>query len=256
MSVRSVTAQEVSFFHDKGWTHLPQFVDPAICDLLLKDAEAAHAQHRVSGEFGEVVDRSFAAYLPKREMPYKSTVLLSPTMGTNIARLLDVPQVRLEKDVLLLKLPESTGKHDGTLYHQDYPGHPFDRSNLLTIWVALHDMPAEAGTMRFYDGSHHKGVFGQAYADGICLSKRVKSLRAEDLSPPLSMKKGDATAHHCLTVHGTPPNLSSAPRWACAMLYMDADVRFNGNAPLLEPGVTPDYMGKFDFPAHPLLPQA
>jgi ectoine hydroxylase-related dioxygenase (phytanoyl-CoA dioxygenase family) len=255
MSVRSITAEEVAFFHEKGWAHLPNLVDKAICAQLLKDAEAAHAQRRVSGEFGDIVDRSFASYSTKRQEPYASTVLLSPTMGTNIARLLDVPQVRLENDVLLLKLPENSGKHDGTLYHQDFPGHPFDRSNFLTIWVALHDMPAEAGTMRFYEGSHHKGVFGQAYADGICLSKRVKSLREQDLSPPLGLKAGDATAHHCLTVHGTPPNLSNASRWGCAMLYTDADARYSGNAALLKSGVQLDYMAKFEHPAYPLMPQ-
>jgi len=254
MSIRSVTQSEVSYFHDKGWAHLPNFMEKSVAADLLKDAQSAYAEHRLAGAFSKGVDRSFTSYRPRREGAFANDVVMSPLMGRNIARLLDVPRVRLKKDLLLLKMPESTGRHISTLYHQDMPGHPFDRSHFLTLWIALHDMEPEAGTMRFYEGSHRQGMKGQVFADNVCLTQRVKSLRPEDLSPPLSLKAGDATVHHCLMIHGAPPNQSNDPRWSCAILYIDAETRFNGNNSLLPPGVHMEMYDLFDDSVFPLLP--
>ena len=255
MSVRSVTPAEISFFQNQGWVYLPGLVNMAAIPEFLDEAREAFALQRLAGDYGEIVARSWTAYVSNRDRVHAKNVIMAPTMGKNVSQLLDAPQVRLETSLYLIKTPESEGNHAETIYHQDFPAHPFDRSNLLTVWIALHDMPAEMGTMRFYEGSHMNGVFGQAYADGISLSERVKSLRDKVLSPPLNMKAGDATVHHCLTIHGAPPNYSHDPRWAFAILYTDADARYNGNSVLLPPGVEIEYMAKFEHPAYPLVPQ-
>ena len=43
---------------------------------------------------------------------------------------------------------------------------PFDRVGGLAFWVALDDVPAERGTMRFLSGSQRQGCLGRARVQG------------------------------------------------------------------------------------------
>jgi len=252
--IRRLKSHEISHFHQKGWAYLPGLVNTDICAQLLDFAEGAHKQDKADKYLG--IDRDFRAYNPRQdqERAPRQRIMMSTTMGRNVADLLEVPQARLEGDVFLLKSPSSDGTHERTLFHQDFPGHPFDRSGFLTIWIALHDMDATAGTMRFYEESHCMGVLGQVYADNVCLNERVARQRSKALSPPLSLKAGDATVHHSLTVHGAPSNTSSDPRWAYAIIYVDADARYSGNSLMLKSGADLKLFDKIDHPAYPLVP--
>ena len=254
MNLRSITAAEVSFFQEHGWAYLPSLVDGDAVTKARKHAQAAFGEQM---ELGEIVDRCFYR-LPgeDRDGTFSKEIICSATMGSNIIRLLNVSRVRLWTDGPLLKLPEQEGAHDETLYHQDFPGNPYDRSSALTIWIALHDMPAAAGTMRFFNRSHRKGVLGHVFADGVDLRRRCAVLRDEDLSSPLNMRAGDATAHHSLAVHGAPPNRTSDRRWAYIALYMDADARNTGTPGLLPEGISIAPFARFEHPSFPLLPMA
>jgi hypothetical protein len=255
MTVRPVTDQEVTFFHDNGWVHLPRLVDANTVRFLLGQAEKAFAGGHSAGAFGPIVDRNFQAFVgEKRDSVVAGEMVLSPVMGRNIGRLLELPRVRLLADGYMLKMPEAGGAHDDTLYHQDFPGNPVDRSSFLTVWIALHDMPAEAGVMQFYNRSHTKGVYGQVFADGIDLRQRCAALKDADLSPPLNLTAGDATVHHSLTVHGAPPNRTANNRWAYNILYMDADSRYTSSPGLFPAGVTIAPFAVLDHPVFPLLP--
>ncbi len=256
MSVRPITDAETDHFQQKGWVHLKSLVDKDTVSYLHDRSEAAYAENRTTGEFGPIVDRNFSAFLGEpRDSDVSKTMVQSPVMGRNIARLLDVPGIRLLADGYMLKMPQREGAHDDTLYHQDFPGNPVDRSTFLTVWVALHDMTPEMGVMRFYDGSHMSGVHGQVFADGIDLRKRVR-LKDQALCPPFAMKAGDATAHHSLTIHGAPPNASSSRRWAYNILYMDSRCRYTGSPGLFPEGLVVEPMTVLDQSIFPLLPMS
>jgi hypothetical protein len=258
MSVRAVTDQEVAEFRQKGWTFLPQFVDLSVVSELRARGEKALNAYRRVGDYNDILDRNFRPFPGEGIDPLTKDVVMSPIMGQNMTRLLRVPQVRLySQGAYLLKLPESESEHEETLYHQDFVGNPVDRSGFLTIWIALNDMTAEAGTLRFYNQSHRLGVFGHVFMDGICLTKRCDELADLELSPPLSMKAGDATAHHSMTVHGAPPNRTGDPRWAYALMYMDSETRYTytPGQPLEKP-IPFEPFAKFDHPAYPIVPLA
>lgn len=254
MSVRTANEDEVSFFKKNGWVYMPQYVDRATAAHLRGQADEAFREQRRSGDFGEIVDRNFRPFPGEdRDCAFSIEVVQSPVVGDNIARFLSVPQIRLLADGYLLKMPERRGTHDGTLYHQDFPGNPVDRSSFLTVWIALHDMPAEQGVMQFYNRSHTLGVFGQVFADGVDLRKRCPELKDEDLSPPFDLRAGDATVHHSLTVHGAPPNRTADMRWAYNILYMDARARYTASPGLFPAGVTLEPFALFEHPIFPLL---
>ena len=256
-SVRPITEAEITSFSENGWAHLPGLVDRSTILQLYARARILFAAQLHLGGLGEVVDRAFYAFPGEgREDDFVGKIVRSPVMGSNVARLLVVPQVRLFADGYMLKLPLSGGQHLGTPYHQDFPGNPVDRSSFLSLWIALHDIPAEAGTMRFYNRSHRLGVFGQVFADGTDLRERCAELKDENLSPPTALLAGDATAHHSLTVHGAPANQTLHARWAYNIIYIDRDARYTAGPGPFPPGVTLQPFAQFDHPAFPLLATA
>jgi hypothetical protein len=255
--VRSITEAEIASFRENGWAYLPGLVDRGTILRLHSRARSLLAAQLHLGGFGEVVDRAFYAFPGEgRKDDFVGKFVRSPVMGSNIARLLVVPQVRLFADGYMLKLPQSGGQHLDTPYHQDFSGNPVDRSSFLSLWVALHDMSAEAGTMRFYSRSQRLGVFGQVFADGTDLRERCAELLDEDLSAPTALLAGDATAHHSLTVHGAAANQTKEPRWAYNVIYIDRDARYTAGPGPFPPGVTLEPFARFDHPAFPLLPTA
>jgi hypothetical protein len=255
MTVRPVTAEEVAFFRERGWVHLPGYIDSATAERLRQSGEAKLADPRPRTEFGNIADRAFVNFPGEnRQGPLVGHFITSPIMGRNMTRLLRVPQVRLFGDGYLLKMPEEDGDHDGTPYHQDLPGNPVDRSSFLTLWIALHDMGPEFGTMRFYNRSHRLGVFGQVFADGIDLRKRVPELDDADLSPPLAYRAGDATCHHSMVVHGTVPNTSGQRRWAYNMVYVAASARYTTAPGFFPQDLTLPAHALLDHPLFPILP--
>jgi hypothetical protein len=253
MGVRDVTETEVAHFHENGWAFLPGLVDKVTIDRVYATADRVWKSQDTLNHGG--ADNFFSAIpgddpnsIERRE------VLLSPTMGRNLTRLLCIPRIRLFADAFLVKKPEAQG-HGRTLYHQDFAGQAVDRSNYLSVWIALHDMPAEAGVMRFYSRSHKLGVLGWAFADGISLDDRCGDLlKDEDLSPARPMKAGDATVHHSLTVHGASANRTSNLRWARSATFIDADARQPGSAAGLPAGVAQKPAALYDDAECPIVP--
>jgi hypothetical protein len=66
---------------------------------------------------------------------------------------------------------------------------------------------------------------------------------------------GDATAHQMLTIHESPANMTSVPRWSCINLYFPEDALYVGNPssePALSSGaVRPGH--QFDHPDYPVI---
>jgi len=132
-----------------------------------------------------------------------------------VARLADVARallgdddVKVFWDKTFVKPPASEGTRE-SVWHQDFPYNPIDRRGMLTIWVALEDVPAESGALRFVPRSHHLGPLGrldlvsQDYELDDILRSDDFDLVGDAVTVPLLA--GDATAHDALTLHGAGP---------------------------------------------------
>lgn len=263
---REVTDDEVAFFTENGWAKLDQFIDPALAADLLESGQRLMEKGKDQDAMKESnlqawwSSRRRVASDDKAE-PFRS-FLLSKNLGKaaydmmNRARLTDrVIPIRLGSETLTCKAPAGMPGNEATPYHQDYPGTPFERRGSLNLWVALDDVPAKRGSMRFLSGSHREGPLGRMgraeYSDVI--DEYPKLTEIYEWSPPHDLKAGDATVHDGCCVHGGPANTTDGYRWAYIMMFFPDDTLNNGAQSFVTDGLGCEVNKHFSHPRHPIL---
>ncbi|MEU0568633.1 phytanoyl-CoA dioxygenase family protein [Nonomuraea sp. NPDC005983] len=257
IAVRQATDDEVGFFQEHGWVRLPGLVGPGDVAALRERAVAHVTARGAAGpgavERGTLVDRAFGQSRDIGESDELFGALaLAAEMGRNAVRLLHgVRAVRVQVTNLLVK---EAGEHGATEFHQDFPWMPMDRSAMLTFWLALVDVPADMGSLRFYSGSHRHGLLGRSFTrvgdDQLSQHPWLKEL---ELSPPLDLRAGDASVHHALTVHGAPANRRDSPRLSFTVTYFDADALYTGTPYRQTDGLGLEVNRPFEHPRFPCL---
>lgn len=254
--VREVTGDEVAHFREYGWAGLPRLVAPDfVADLReralvrLRKRQGAFRNSFVDQAFGQ--DRDIA-----RHDEAFAALALSPVLGRNVTRLLlGVERVRLQVTNLLIKEPANGDGHGETVFHQDFPWMPMDRSAMLTVWLALADVPADMGALRFYNRSHLHGTLGRSFVresdDALSQHPWLTDL---ELSPPLDLRTGDATVHSSLVVHGAPANRRDLPRLSFTATYFDAEALYTGSPYGQTDGLGLEVNKPFDHPLFPVVP--
>jgi ectoine hydroxylase-related dioxygenase (phytanoyl-CoA dioxygenase family) len=252
LDVRSATGEEVAFFKENGWVALPGLVAPADVAALREVAQDRLEQRK--RDRTSAVDEAFGQSRDIAETdPLFRELTLSPALGGTATRLLHgVAGVRVQVTNLLVKEPG--GGHGATHFHQDFPWMPMDRSAMLTVWLALVDVPADMGSLRFYSGSHRHGVLGRSFTrDGDDQLSQHPWLKELPLSEPLDLMAGDATVHHALTVHGAAANHRDTPRLSFTVTYFDRDALYTGTPYGQTDGLGLAVNAPFD---HPKFPEA
>jgi hypothetical protein len=246
---RDVTDDEARFFRENGWVKLEQ---------LISEEEAAVMLARLSEIMG--ADATTAAHPalpdnPKQHITYFHTYeplaielgsgdcvdelfygfSHSPELGRVGAKLGGGP-VRYWVDGALVKMPvaSDTGS-DPTHWHSDVGAvdrSPFDPPHgQMQLWVALAEVTPERGMMRFVApkdlDDEVRELTAEHAADPVASYAQLEAKGV--LSPPLTMRPGDATVHASATMHSAPTNTSDAPRWAYMCSLFPASAVFSGN---------------------------
>jgi Phytanoyl-CoA dioxygenase (PhyH) len=236
---RDVTDEEVTSYVRDGWVSLPGFMDRDVVAELLAAAKSLMGDSGVESSPRPGLDVDWQNWYDRHFMareglePFRS-IAYAPQMGKAVQRFNERDiAIRHYADMIAVKPPAgAVSRARATPIHQDFPNRQFDRVGNVTIWVALEDMPAERGTVRFRTGSHRLGSLGNIFGrDGHdldihdvypWLAKRCP------LSEPRDMQAGDATAHHGLMLHSAPQNATDVPRWAYISIYIPADTLWTG----------------------------
>ncbi len=117
--------------------------------------------------------------------------------------------------------PARSGR--ATPWHQD-EAYRVDASfhyEQLSIWLALQDVPVEAGCMEFLRGSDQEGVRphrspgGDVAVHVIEYDGEVEAARC--VACPV--RAGEATVHHGRTLHRAGPNVSNVDRYAYILAF-------------------------------------
>jgi ectoine hydroxylase-related dioxygenase (phytanoyl-CoA dioxygenase family) len=145
-----------------------------------------------------------------------------PAIGRWAAALTGARFVQVFAAQMLIKPPGGqSGVNVGWHQDQEY-WEPALQGELFTAWVAVSDVTAESGPMRFVRGSNHWGLLkaGDFFSDNLeGLKRGIQAKRGSDAweEVPALLAPGGVSFHHRLTVHGSGPNLAALPRVSFAI---------------------------------------
>ncbi|MDA0839325.1 MAG: phytanoyl-CoA dioxygenase family protein [Planctomycetota bacterium] len=151
-------------------------------------------------------------------------VVSNTGIGEAAAELTSAEMVQVWWVQMLVKpSTESSETRTNIGWHQDrqYWKAWEEGSELFTAWVALTDVEEDCGPMKFLRGSNHWGLLDSGDFYGQDLDDQAKQIQgtnreaAEDVQAILSA--GAVSFHHCLTFHGSGPNLSGRSRRSLAL---------------------------------------
>ena len=243
-----LTDEQVEFFQTNGYVAgIRVLSDDQVEQLRQELSQLVRADHPGHGLFHEYHSNEspdpsrvlFHALGAWRITPGFHDLLWSPGFTVPASQLLDGP-VRFWHDQLFCK----PSQHGGVVaWHQDYSywtrTKPMEH---LTCWIGLDDATAENGCVQYIPGSHKwdllpiTGLAGDMDAIREVLDQQQW---AQLQSPvPIELKKGEATFHHPLMVHGSNANLSDRPRRATVINALRDGVQSHSTDPLLQ-GIPP-----------------
>jgi ectoine hydroxylase-related dioxygenase (phytanoyl-CoA dioxygenase family) len=162
--------------------------------------------------------------------PWIAAQVLDERLGRLAAELMGWDGVRILQDNCIWKPPgtKSLGMHQDGSY-LDYLVPP----EMVTVWVALDDTSAEAGTITYAAGSHRwpraEKNRGEFHAPPDWLEPVTRALPAgEELRlVPIEVRAGGAAIHHFNTFHGSGPNTADVHRRAVISHLLPVDVVFH-----------------------------
>jgi ectoine hydroxylase-related dioxygenase (phytanoyl-CoA dioxygenase family) len=239
--------EQVRFFHDNGYLSGVRVLSDEQVEQLRGELQElfdpAHPGNELFHEYhsNESPDPSrvlFHALGAWRIQPGFHDLLWSPAFTVPASQLLD-GGVRFWHDQLFCK----PAQHGGVVaWHQDYSYWTRTRPMAhLTCWIALDDATRDNGCLQYVPGSHRwellpvTGLAGDMDAIQSVLSEEQK----RQFRPvAVELKKGYASFHHPLMVHGSYANSTDRPRRATVINVFRDGTRSASDTPLLK-GVPP-----------------
>lgn len=242
-----VTDEQVRFFDEFGYlAGISMLTDEQVEALRVELAELtdpSHPGHDLFYEYNsnESTDASrvlFHALGAWRITPGFHDLLWNPAFLVPASQLLR-GGVRFWHDQLFSK----PARHGGVVaWHQDYSYWTRTKPMThLTCWIALDDATRENGCLHYVPRSHEWDLLPKpALAGDMDAIQSVLSAEQKELFKPVAieLKKGMATFHHPLMLHGSFENSTDGPRRAAVINVFRDGVRSASNEPLLQ-GVPP-----------------
>lgn len=257
---------QIAFFQENGYISGIKLLDEDQVEQLNKELlvvmDPNHPNHDLLYEFHSNPFRSedpdrviFHSLGHWRMTPGFHDILWNPAFVMAAYQLLGQKPVRFWHDQLFCK----PAKHGGVVaWHQDYSywtrTTPMQH---LTAWVGLDDASKENGCLQYIPGSHNWGLLNKPSLTGKMtgLAQYLTEGQTAQLDhpTPIEMKRGYATFHHPLLIHGSFENNSKRPRRAF-VLNVFADGTYSKSDKEMLAGVPPIKSGdKIEGKFFPLL---
>jgi ectoine hydroxylase-related dioxygenase (phytanoyl-CoA dioxygenase family) len=242
-----ISDEQVRFFDEFGYlAGIPVLTSDQVDALRAELAELtdpSHPGHDLFYEYNsnESTDPSrvlFHALGAWRITPGFHDLLWNPAFLVPASQLLR-GGVRFWHDQLFSK----PARHGGVVaWHQDYSYWTRTKPMThLTCWIALDDATRDNGCLHYVPRSHEWDLLPKpALAGDTDAIQSVLSDEQKKLFRPVAieLKKGMATFHHPLMLHGSFENTTDGPRRAAVINVFRDGVRSASSEPLLQ-GVPP-----------------
>lgn len=236
--------EQVAFFREQGYlSNIKVLEDWQVDQLneeLAKIADPDHPAHELFYEFHSNESADPNAVLFHSLGHWRTTsgfhdILWNPAFVMAASQLLGNAPVRFWHDQLFCK----PARHGGVVaWHQDYSywtrTEPMQH---LTCWTGLDDASTDNGCLYYVPGSHRWGLLDKPELAGDMeglMDYLTEEQKAEFEPVPIEMKRGHATFHHPLMVHGSYENKSERSRRAFVLNVFADGTRSTTDEPLLE----------------------
>jgi len=214
-----LTDAHVGLFHEQGFLSLGRITTDAEV-AWLREAYQAIVKRRTGFLPWAVNDaRAQQAHkalvtltMPEHTLPELKDTLYARNARKVVARLFDIAETDVIVGWRLFTKPAHGGE---TTWHQDVAYRPHQQHQGATVWMPLDPVTVENGCLLFIAGSHRGAVHPHTVHQG--------QLRAEHIDPASAvacpLAPGEATVHHCGTLHAAGPNHTDAPRRAFSIVF-------------------------------------
>lgn len=221
--IRILTGEQVDILRSE----LARLMDPA--------HEANHLFYEYhSNESPDPDTTLFHALGAWRISPGFHDLLWNPAFTVPASQLLGGP-VRFWHDQLFCKPPH----HGGVVaWHQDYSY--WTRTvpmNHLSCWIGLDDSTSDNGCVHYIPKSHRWSLLPITGLTGDMNAIRTVLTESQDSAfkpVAIELKRGEASFHHPLMIHGSFGNKSERPRRATVINVLRDGVESASEGPLLE----------------------
>ena len=251
-----LTVEQVESFHQEGYLHLPDALEPEDLDPVQAELEEIieGAARRlveagsIDDDYAELPFERRLIPLVKADASAAAGINFPANLGPAIFdflhndRLLNIVESLVGPEVyahscqhIRAKLP-ATGDYAGTLsqsewarstaWHQDLgvllP--EADETLVVTTWIPLVDADATNGTLRVIPRSHTEPLRRHVRpTEGEGGSWSVAPEELPDIEPvTVPVQRGGMILLHCRTPHGSEPNRSEGVRWSMDLRWNDA----------------------------------
>ena len=238
-----LSRKQVAFYQEQGYVAgIPMLNDiqvdllrEQLTDLIDPSPEALQLFYEYhSNESSDQATTLFHALGAWRISPAFHDLLWNPAFTVPASQLLEGP-VRFWHDQLFCKPPF----HGGCVaWHQDYSYWTRTQPMAhLSCWIGLDDSTCDNGCVYYVPGSHRwdllpiTGLAGDMEAINACLSEEQ---RRQFKPLAIELKKGEASFHHPLMIHGSYENRTNRPRRAAVINVFRDGVMSASDAPPLE----------------------
>jgi ectoine hydroxylase-related dioxygenase (phytanoyl-CoA dioxygenase family) len=220
----ALSEDQVRHFQDNGYLHGVHLLNDEQLEALGEQFEdmvdPAHEGRELFYEYHSNESENpdgvlFHALGAWRVRPAFHDLLWNPAFLMAAYQLLGT-DMRLFHDQLFSK----PAKHGGVVaWHQDYSYWTWTTPmSHLTCWIGLDDVSPENGCMYYVPGSHRWGLLEKkpiaGDMDAVRESLAPEQVADFDRKIPVEMKKGEASFHHPLLMHGSYENRSDHRRRA------------------------------------------
>ncbi|SRR5436190_11648341 len=257
-----LSADQLEFYHENGYVAgVPMLDDEQVDNLRKELAELVNESHPGrhlfyeynSNESADPVKILFHALGAWRISPGFHDLLWNPRLLVPASQLLG-GAVRFWHDQIFYK----PAHHGGVVaWHQDYSYWTRTRPMAhLSCWIALDDATVDNGCVHYVPRSHRWNLLPiTGLANNMDAIRSVLNEEQKNQFKPVAieLRKGQASFHHPLMVHGSYENRTDKPRRAAVInLFRDGVISASNEAPLA--GVPPIAEGeKMNGQFFPLL---
>ncbi|WP_225721380.1 phytanoyl-CoA dioxygenase family protein [Candidatus Vallotiella sp. (ex Adelges kitamiensis)] len=224
---------QIEFLRRYGFVVIPGLFPPNLCEITKYTARAELAQLKGAIEFES--DLRYLGAPQSRDAPGGNTVrrLLDAYARSEMYRTLaKSTEIRnwvelyfdehialslVHHNCLMTKHP-TYGSLTG--WHRDVRYWAFERSDLVSVWLALGTETEENGALRFVPGSHVLDLSDKRFDESKFFRDDISEnivLMSTAISPILNL--GDAVFFHCNTLHSAGKNLSNDIKFSLVFTY-------------------------------------